>query len=155
MNDNKSKQVEGNDFYDFAVVAYNAGGGVEVAYIAGTNARAAIPLLGAGDAAIWPISETYPVVFPFFPGLACPHDAHSTLLRATSNVLIRLVSRDTVTRWIAALIAGAPFSAWPIPTVQIQLPANTWFTLPDKWALLYVVAQPAQLAGNLIIKASG
>src|SRR3990170_2787598 len=139
MNDIKSKQIEGNDFYDFANIAYNAGGGLETAYIVGTNARAAIPLLGVGDAAIWPISETYPAVPPLFPGLACPHNAQSTLIRATSPVLIRLVSRELVARWFGTLLAGAPFSLWPIPTVQIQLPANTWFTLPDKWAVLYVV----------------
>lgn len=155
MNEDKTKQIEGNDYYDYANVNYNAGGGAEVAYIVGTNARAALPLLGVADAAIWPISETYPAIPPLFPGLACPHNSHSTLIRATSPILIRLVSRELVTRWIASLIVGAPFSAWPIPTVQIQLPANTWFTLPDKWAILYVVAQPLQLAGILTVKASG
>lgn len=155
MNDTKSKQIEGYDFYDSAAIAYNAGGGVETAYVAGVNARAAIPGLGIGDAAIWPISETYPAVVPIFPGLACPHDAQNTLLRSTSPVLIRLISRELVARYYASVIAGAPFSAWPIPIVQIPLRAAVDYTIPDKWAILYVVAQPAQLAGTLTVKASG
>ena len=155
MNKVKSSQGAGYDFYDFAAINFNAGGGAEVAYVAGTNARASVPGLGVLDAAIWPISETYPVVFPFFPGLACPHDAQDTHFYSSVPCLLRLVTRNDVTRWMLALAAGAPFSAWPIPKVQIQLRANVDYTLPDKWAVLYVVAQAAQAAGTLMVKASG
>jgi hypothetical protein len=154
LNDIKARQGEGHDFYDYAVVAYNAGGGAETEYLAGANARAALPALVL-DNAVWPVSETYPAVPPLFPGLGCPHNAQNTEIISTTPTLIRLVSREMVTRWIFSIIAGAPFSAWPIPVVQIQVPANTLKTIPDKWALLYVVAQPAQLAGTLSIKASG
>jgi hypothetical protein len=154
LNDPKARQGEGYDFYDYAVVAYNAGGGLEVPYIAGTRARATVPALTL-DNAVWPISETFPAALPLFPGLNCPHNAQNTELISTSATLIRLVSRETITRWLASLAAGAPFSVWPIPMVQMQVPANTLKTIPDKWAVLYVVAQPAALAGNLRIKASG
>jgi hypothetical protein len=155
MNEPKARQGEGYDLYDYAVVAYNAGGGVEVPYVAGAQARAAIPGLGVGDTAVWPISETFPAVPPFFPGLGCPHNAQNTEIISTTPTLIRLVSREMIFRWLLSLAAGAPFSAWPIPTVQIQVPANTLKTIPDKWAVLYVVAQGGQLAGTLRIKASG
>jgi hypothetical protein len=154
MNELKGRQGEGYDLYDYAVVAYNAGGGAEVAYIAGTQARAAIPGLTL-DNAVWPITETFPAVPPLFPGLGVPHNAQNTELRADTAVLVRLVSREMVTRWMLSLLAGAPFSAWPIPMVQIQIPAATLKTIPDKWAVLYVVGQVGQLAGNLQIKASG
>jgi hypothetical protein len=154
MNELKARQGEGYDLYDYAVVAYNAGGGAEVAYVAGAQARAAVPGLTL-DNAVWPITETFPAVPPFFPGLGCPHNAQNTELISTTPTLIRLVSREMVIRWMLSLTAGAPFSAWPIPTVQIQIPANTLKTIPDKWAVLYVVAQPAQLAGTLRIKTSG
>jgi len=154
MNELRSRQDEGYDFYDDAVIAYNAGGGAETAYIAGTQARAAIPGLTL-DNAVWPISETFPAVPPLFPGLACPHNVQSVELRSTTPVLVRFVSRELVARWMLSLLAGAPFSAWPIPMVQIQIPAATLKTYTDKWAILYVVAQVGQLAGTLQIKASG
>lgn len=155
MNNLRTKQSEGYEFYDYASINFNAGGGAETAYVAGTNARASVPGLGALDAAVWPISETYPVVFPFFPGLVCPHDAQDTHFYSSVPCLLRLVTRNDVTRWMLALLAGAPWSAWPIPKVQIQLRANVDYTFPDKWAILYVVAQAAQQGGTLMVKASG
>ena len=155
MNDTKGRQGEGYDFYDFAAINFNAGGGAEVAYIAGANARAAIPGLGALDAAIWPISETFPAIPPFFPGLGIPHDAQDTHFYSSQPCLLRLVNRSTIMRWMLALAAGVPFSAWPIPVVQIQLRANVDYVFPDKWAVLYVVAQLGQQAGTLTVKASG
>lgn len=154
MNHMRAKQSEGYDIYDYASVNYNAGGGAEVAYAAGTQSRAAVPGLTL-DSATWPVSETYPAALPFFPGFACPHDAQKTLVLSTTNCLIRLVTRNLVARWVAALAAGAPFSLWPIPTVQVALPANTWVTFDDKWAVLYVVGAPAAQAGSLYVKASG
>ena len=155
MNDTKGRQGEGYDFYDFAAINFNAGGGAEGAYIVGANARAAVPGLGVGDAAIWPISETFPAIFPIFPGLGMPHNAQETHFYASVPCLLRLITKDDIFRWMLALQAGAPFSAWPIPKVQIQLRATTEFIYSDKWAILYVVAQPAQLAGTLMVKASG
>jgi hypothetical protein len=154
MNEPKARQGEGYDFYDFASINFNAGGGAEVAYVAGANARAAVLGLLL-DAAIWPISETLPAVPPIFPGLGVPHDAQDTHFYASQPCLLRLVNRNTIMRWILALAAGAPWSAWPIPVVQIQLRANVDYVYPDKWAVLYVVAQAAQQAGTLMVKASG
>ena len=154
MNDGKSRQGEGYDFYDYDELAFNALGGLEVAYIVGTNARAAMPGMGALDAAVWPISETYPAIPAVgFPGLGCPHDAQNTLFYTDQECVIRLVSRGLITRWVASVVAGAPFSAWPIPVVQVTIPATTWITLPDKWAVIYVVG--TGLAGTLVIKPSG
>jgi len=155
MNELKSRQGEGYDFYDLGVFAYNAAGGVEIEYVVGANARAALPGLGAGDAAAWPISETVAAIPPLFPGLAIPHNAQDTMIHATTDVLIRLVSREMVARWLLALRAGAPFSVWPIPSLQLTYPANQWFTISDKWVLMYVVAAPAQPAGVIWIKSSG
>lgn len=155
MNELKGRQGEGYDFYDFAAINFNAGGGAEVAYVAGTNARAAIPGLGVGDAAIWPISETFPPIPPFFPGLGMPHNTQDTHFYSSVPCLLRLVTREDIFRWMLALLAGAPFSAWPILKVQIQLRANVDYTYPDKWAVLYVVAQVGQQAGTLMVKASG
>ena len=154
MNESKSSQLEGYDFYDQAEIAFNAAGGAEVFYIAGTNARVALPGLGALDNAIWPISETYPVVAPFFPGLACPHDAQITRLSATAPCLVRYVSRSLVGRWVAAFFAGAPFSPWPILPVQEIIPANTTFMIQDKWAILSVIGSGIG-GGTLFAKASG
>lgn len=155
MNEIKSRQGEGYDFYDLALFNYNGVGGAETEYVVGTDARAALPGLGVGDAAAWPISETFPAVPPFFPGLACPHNAQSTTFRATTDVLIRLVSREMVTRWLLALQAGAPFSLWPIPSLQMIFAANTTYTISDKWALIYVVGGPAAAVGTIWIKSSG
>jgi hypothetical protein len=155
MNETKSRQGEGYDFYDLGLFAYNAAGGLETEYVVGTNARAALPGLGVGDNAAWPVSETIPVIPPIFPGLILPHNAQNSMLRATTDILIRFVSRELVMRWLFALQAGAPFSIWPIPTLQVTYPANQWFTVPDKWALLYVVAAPGQPAGVLWVKSSG
>lgn len=155
MNDIKSRQGEGYDFYDAAIIVYNAGGGAEVGYVVGTNARAAVPGLGVGDQAIWPVSETFPVIPPIFPGLALPHDAQDTHFYASSPCFIRLVSKNDVIRWMLALQAGAPWSAWPIPKMQIPLRANVDYVYADKWALIYVVAQPGMAAGTLSVKASG
>lgn len=153
MRERKSRQGEGYDFYDYDELAFNAVGGVEVAYIAGTNARAAIPLMLL-DAAIWPISETYPAIpAQGFPALGCPHDAQDTQIFSDEPVDIRLVSRELIQRWTASVVAGAPFSVWPIPILQVTYPANAWFVLPDKWAIIYAVG--VDVGGTLLIKASG
>ena len=154
MNDTRGRQGEGYDFYDFAAISFNAGGGAEVAYIVGTNARVAVPGLLL-DNAIWPVSETFPAIPPLFPGLAMPHNAQDTHLYSSQPCLLRLVTREDIFRWMRALATGVPFSAWPIPKVQIQLRQNVDYVYADKWVILYVVAQAAQLAGTLYMKASG
>ena len=155
MNENKGRQGEGYDFYDYDELAFNAvAPAAEVAYIAGANARAAMPGMGVLDFAVWPISETYPAIPAVgFPGLGCPHNAQNTLFYADVPCLIRMVSRELITRWLVSAVPPPPFSAWPIPTVQVLIPATTWITLPDKWAIIYVIG--TGVAGTLIIKTSG
>ena len=152
MRERKSRQGEGYDFSDYEEILFNAGL-PPLVYIAGANARAAVPLMLL-DEAIWPISETYPAIpAEGFPALGCPHNVQNTLFYSDQECQIRLVSRELIARWVASVVAGAPLSVWPIPVVQITIPATTWITLPDKWAIIYVVGTGA--IGTLNIKMSG
>jgi len=113
-----------------------------------------MPGMGVLDNAVWPISETYPAIPALgFPALGCPHNAQNTLFYADVPCLIRMVSRELIARWLASAVLPPPFSAWPIPLVQVLIPATTWITLPDKWAILRVVSDGVD--GTLIVKTSG
>ena len=201
MNEQKARQGEGYDLYDYDELAFLAAGNPELIYVVGTNQNAQIqgawpnesgwvgPLLTAnaavGGVAITvasavgfvvgqivriadaagsetnfialivgnvitmaiPLANNYTVanaatLYPYLPV-----DGQNTLFFADVACNIRLVSRALVSQQVLGVLpAGFP--------VQITIPATTWFTLPDKWFMLYAVAVGA-VAGTLIIKVSG
>lgn len=132
----KSRQTEGYDFYDYAEVAFNPAGAVEVNYIVGTNQNLAIAGAWPSQTGLYPPNRGY-----------LPFDAQNTMFYATQPCLIRLINNALAAQQaIGVLPAGLP--------VQIAVPANVWFTFPDKWFSLLVVGSGAA-GGTLTIKASG
>lgn len=84
-----------------------------------------------------------------------PVDAQNSMFYADVPCNIRLVNRNLAAR--QALLVADPANPYGLPAglpAQITIPATTWFTLPDKWYILYAVAVGG-VAGTLIIKTSG
>lgn len=136
VNEVKSRQGEGYDFYDYAEVAFEALGGIEETYVVGTNMNAAVQGAWLSESGLYPPSPLY-----------LPVDAQNTLFYATQPCMVRLYSRALYAQQVAGILPAGP-------PVQIAIPSGVWFTLPDKWYWLQVVGSTAS-AGTLRVKSSG